>query len=84
VLVLLVATAFAAAATWLKVARTMRDADPVTAAKLPRVNGIVWSNRVFVDTATFRRWLAAHDESYTVWARNHPRALALLARRSRR
>lgn len=82
--VLLLAVAVAAATTWLKVARTMRDADPVPVPKVPRVTGVVWSNRVFVDAASLRRWLNARDKSYTVWARNHPRALALLARRSRR
>jgi hypothetical protein len=84
VLAVLVAAVLAAVATWFEVAKTMRDPDPVAVPKLPRVTGIVWSNRVFVDAATFRRWLAAHDASYTVWARNHPGALALLARRPRR
>jgi hypothetical protein len=84
VLAILAAAIVAATLTWLQVAKTMRDANPVPPATFPRVNGIVWSNRVFIDAATFRRWLAAHDVSYTVWARNHPGALALLARRSRR
>jgi hypothetical protein len=84
VLALLVAVAVAAAATWLEVAKTMHDADPVPAATVPRITGVVWSNRVFVDAATFRRWLAARDVSYTVWARNHPGALARLAQRPRR
>jgi hypothetical protein len=84
VLAILVAAVVAAVATWLQVAKTMRDADPVPPAKLPRVDGIVWSNRVFIDAATFRRWLASRDLSYTAWARNHPGALALLARQKHR
>jgi hypothetical protein len=82
--VLLLAVGVAAVTTWLQVAKTMRDADPVPVPKVPRVTGVVWSNRVFVDAASLRRWLIARNKSYTVWARNHPRALALLARRSRR
>jgi hypothetical protein len=83
-LAVLVVAVFAALVTWLEVAKTMRDPDPVAVPKLPRVTGIAWSNRVFVDAATFRRWLAAHNASYPVWARNHPGALAMLARRPRR
>lgn len=78
--VLLLAVAVAAAATWLKVARTIRHPDPVSITKQPRVNALAWSGRVFVDAASFKRWLEARDGSYAEWARRHPRAVAILER----
>jgi hypothetical protein len=78
--VLILAVAVAAAATWLKVARTIRHPEPVSITKQPRVNALAWSGRVFVDAASFKRWLEARDGSYAVWARRHPRAVAILER----
>lgn len=86
-LALLLAAVVVAVVTWFDVARTLRNPDRVPPAKVPRVSGLVWSHRVFVDRLSFKRWLAAHNESFTVWARQHPNALDVLpvrARRSRR
>lgn len=77
---LVLALALAAAATWVKVERTMRHPRPVVITKHPRVSALVWSGRVYVDPETFRRWLAGRDVAYADWARLHPRALAILQR----
>jgi hypothetical protein len=68
----------AAAVTWLQVVRTIRDPDPLTIPARPPVAGIVWSNRVFIHERSLKRWFQAHGRSYAVWARNHPRAVAVL------
>lgn len=75
-----VAVVAAAGGTWLKVATTMRHPAPVVVPKQPRVNALVWSHRVFVDAASFKRWLDARDVSFAEWAKNHPRALAVFHR----
>jgi hypothetical protein len=80
-LVLLVAfplTVAIAALVWVEVARTLRNPDPLFVPKPPVVSGVVWSDRVFVDRAAFRRWLAARHLSYVEWERAHPNAAALL------
>lgn len=70
----------AAGGTWLKVATTMRNPRPVVVPKQPRVNALVWSHRVFVDAASFKRWLDARDVSFAEWAKQHPRALVVFRR----
>jgi hypothetical protein len=76
----LVAVVAAAGGTWLKVATTMRNPKPVVVPKQPRVNALVWSHRVFVDAASFKRWLDARDVSFAEWAKQHPRALVVFRR----
>jgi hypothetical protein len=76
----LVAVVAAAGGTWLKVATTMRNPKPVVVPKQPRVNALVWSHRVFVDAASFKRWLDARDVSFAEWAKQHPRALVVFHR----
>ena len=34
--------------------------------------GVVWAGRVFVNSASFERWLRARGGSYKVWAARHP------------
>ena len=80
-LIVLLAIALAAGMTWLRVARTIRHPHAITVTKQPHVNALAWSGRVFVDAASFKRWLEARDTSYAAWARQHPRARALLERR---
>lgn len=80
-LALITAIAVAAAGTWARVAQTMRHPEPVVVPKQPRVNALVWSHRVFVDAASFKRWLDAHDIPFAEWARQHPGALAVFHRR---
>lgn len=82
--VLLVAIAIAAVVTWVRVAHTIRHPEPVAVPKQPRVNALVWSRRVFVDAASFKRWLDAHDLSFAEWARQHPQALVVFRRRPAR
>jgi hypothetical protein len=77
---LLLMIAVAAAVTWLSVARKISNPDPVAITKQPRVTALVWSGRVFVDPATFKRWLEKRDTSYAAWARRHPLAVAILER----
>ncbi len=77
---LLVAIVAAAFVTWLRVAHIIRHPHPVKITKQPRVSALVWSGRVFVDPATFKRWLDARDVPYSQWARTHPRAVAILER----
>ena len=77
---LLVAVALAAVATWLRVAHTIRHPHPVRITRQPRVSALVWSGRVFVDAATFKRWLDARDVPYAQWAHTHPRAVMILER----
>jgi hypothetical protein len=79
-LVALVAVVAAAGGIWLKVATTMRHPEPVVVPKQPRVNALVWSHRVFVDAASFKRWLDARDVSFAEWAKQHPRALVVFRR----
>jgi hypothetical protein len=83
-LALLMATAVVAVVTWFEVAKILRNPDRVPPAKVPHLSGLVWSHRVFVDRLTFKRWLAAHDESFAVWVRQHPNALDVLPVRARR
>jgi hypothetical protein len=73
-----------AGAVWLKVATTLRAPDPVSIPKRPQVAAVMWSNRVFVDRAELERWIDVRDRSYTVWAREHPAAAAVLDGRVRR
>ena len=75
------AVALAAAGIWLRIATTIHDAQPVPVPRQPRVNALVWSHRVFVDAATFKRWLDAHHVSFAAWERQHPRGLAVFHRR---
>jgi hypothetical protein len=63
---------------WVEVATKLSKPDPVFVPKPPVVNGVVWADRVFVDRAAFRRWLAARHLSYAEWERAHPAAAALL------
>ena len=81
---LLLAVTVAAVVTWLSVARKISNPDPVSITKQPRVTALVWSGRVFVDPATFKRWLEKRDTSYAAWARRHPLAVAILERVHRR
>jgi hypothetical protein len=69
---------------WLEVAKTLRKPDPVFVPKPPVVSGVVWSNRVFVDRAALRRWLAARHLSLEAWERTHPAAARLLRARDAR
>jgi len=75
---LITAIAAAALVTWLRVAHVIRHPHPVTVTKQPRVSALVWSNRVFVDPATFKAWLDRRNVTYAEWARRHPRAVAIL------
>lgn len=68
---------------WLEVVRTLRKPDPVFVPKPPVVAGVVWSNRVFVDQAALKHWLAVRHKSYASWERQHRVAAALLATPSR-
>lgn len=81
---LLAVIAIAAGLTWLRVAHTIRHPHPVKVTKQPHVNALVWSHRVFVDAASFKRWLDARDSSFAVWSRQHPGALAVFHRRPER
>ena len=76
----LVAVVAAAGGTWLKVTTTMRNPKPVVVPKQPRVNALVWSHRVFVDAASFKRWLDARHLSFAEWSKQHPRALVVFHR----
>lgn len=78
---LLAVIAIAAGLTWLRVAHTIRHPHPVKITRQPRVNALVWSHLVFVDAASFKRWLDARDSSFAVWSRQHPGALAVFHRR---
>jgi hypothetical protein len=80
---LLVAVALAAGATWLRVARTIDHPRPVKVSKQPKVVALAWSGRVFLDAASFKRWLAARHTSYAFWARRHPQGVALLEHEQR-
>jgi hypothetical protein len=83
-LVLIVALPLSVAAAgfiWVDVATKLRKPDPVFVPKPPVVSGVVWSNRVFIERAAFRRWLAARHLSYVEWERAHPAAAALLRSR---
>jgi len=79
--VLITAIAVAAFVTWLHVAHTIRHPHPVKVTRQPRVNALVWSHRVFVDAAFFKRWLDARDISFAAWSRQHPGAVAVFNRR---
>ena len=68
---------------WLDVAHKLHKTHPVSTPGPPVVVGVAWSNRVFVDRAALKRWLAARHLSYAVWERKHPEAAAALARRTR-
>ena len=72
-----------AAFIWVDVARKLSKPEPVFVPKPPVVSGVVWSNRVFIERAAFRRWLAARHVSYAEWERAHPAAAALLRSRPR-
>lgn len=86
-MLVLIAVMLACAATagfvWVEVAKKLRKPEPVFVPKPPVVSGVVWSNRVFIDRAAFRRWLAARHLSYVEWERAHPAAAALLRSRPR-
>jgi hypothetical protein len=85
VLVLLVAfpaAVAAAALIWFDVARKLGTTHPVSTPGPPAVAGVAWSNRVFVDRAALKRWLATRHRSYAIWARQHPGAAAVLGPRS--
>lgn len=77
----LVAIALAAGLIWLRVARTIDHPRPVKISKQPKVTALAWSNRVFLDVPSFKRWLANRDVAYASWARKHPQGVALLAHR---
>jgi hypothetical protein len=68
----------AAALTWLQVVKTIRDPDPLSIPERPQIAGIVWSNRVFIHERALERWFETRGRSYAAWARNHPRAAAVL------
>jgi hypothetical protein len=82
-IVVLIASAATAGFVWVEVAKKLRKPEPVFVPKPPVVSGVVWSNRVFIDRAAFRRWLAARHLSYAEWERAHPAAAALLRSRPR-
>ena len=67
-----------AGAIWVHVVQTLRDPKPIPITVPPRVNGIVWGHRVFVDVRSLRSALAARGVSYQAWARNHPSARKIL------
>jgi hypothetical protein len=82
-ILLLPVAAASAGVIWFEVAHKLHKADPISTPGPPVVAGVAWSNRVFVDQAALKRWLAARHQSYAVWEREHPQAAAVLARRSR-
>lgn len=69
----------AVAVTWGKVAFVFRDAG--RAAQTTRPTAVVWGNRVYSDVDAIRGWLRDHHVRYTIWAKNHPLALAILEQR---
>lgn len=77
---LVIVVTAAALFTWFRVAHTIRHPQPVKVTRQPRVSALVWSGRVFVDPATFKRFLDARDVTYAQWARTHPRAVGILER----
>jgi hypothetical protein len=72
-----------AAAIWLQVVHTIRHPKPIPVSVPPRVNGIVWGHRVFLDARTLRSALSARGVSYEAWTRKHPAAKKILRRRTR-
>jgi hypothetical protein len=68
---------------WLEVLHTIRHPKPIPVAVPPRVNGVVWGHRVFVDVRTLRSALSARGVSYETWARKHPAAKTILRGRTR-
>ncbi len=82
VLALVAVLAFAAA-IWLQVVHTIRHPKPIPVSTPPRVTGVVWGHRVFVDVRTLRGALSARGVSYEAWARKHPAAKTILRGRTR-
>jgi hypothetical protein len=75
----LVATLACAAAIWVQVVDTFRHPTPIPPAPPPpRVTGVVWGGRVFVDVRNLRAALSARGVSYEAWVRKHPAAKKIL------
>jgi hypothetical protein len=68
---------------WLQVFHTIRHPKPIPVRVPPRVSGVVWGHRVFVDVRSLRSALSARGVSYQAWARNHPAAKTILRSRTR-
>jgi hypothetical protein len=80
----LVATLVCAAAIWAQVVDTFRHPTPIPAAPPPpRVAGVVWGGRVFVDVRSLRSALLARGVSYETWARKHPAVKKILRAHTR-
>jgi hypothetical protein len=80
----LVAMIVCAAAIWAQVVDTIRHPRPIPPAPPPpRVTGVVWGHRVFVDVRSLRSALSAHGVSYEAWARKHPAVKKILRVRTR-
>jgi hypothetical protein len=75
----LVVVVLSAAVIWLRVVDTIRHPQTIpTPPPPPRVNGVVWGHRVFVDARSLRSALSARGVSYETWARKHPAAKTIL------
>jgi hypothetical protein len=73
-----------AAFIWVQVVHTIRHPKPIPdAPPPPRIAGVVWGDRVFVDVPSLRSALAARAVTYRAWARKHPTANAVLRARTR-
>jgi hypothetical protein len=81
----LVATLACAAAIWAQVFDTIRHPKPIPPSPPPpRVTGVVWGGRVFVDVRSLRSALSARGVSYEAWARKHPAVKKILREHARR
>ena len=73
-----------AGAIWVHNVHTLRNPKPIPITVPPRVNGVVWGHRVFVDVRSLRSALTARGVSYQAWARRHPTAKKILRGRTHR
>jgi len=72
----------AAASVWATFGKTLAGARPLPVADVPVPNAVVWKGRVYQSRTRLARELERHGGSYATWARLHPGAAALLARRA--
>jgi hypothetical protein len=80
----LVATLVCAAAIWAQVVDTFRHPTPIPPAPPPpRVTGVVWGGRVFLDVRSVRSALSARGVSYESWVQKHPAVKRILRAQAR-
>lgn len=78
-----VAIGAAAIGVWTAFGRTIAHPKPLPVAKVPVPDAVVWDGRVLQSRAAMAATLARDGRSYVLWARLHPHAAALLAKRRR-